>query len=184
MTSQKRSQWLDKPPYEPPKRRKRIRVPKAISDKTGVKSTETRAYRGSLTMHMVRQLCEIVGRGNFRTTAREKLSIPLETWKKWLRFGRIEHEELVAGTRFQKDLSPPYYLYVGLKAAENEAHDTVLTNVVNCDSPAVQLEFLKRRWPKLYNNVNNVAIDDETQEEVKIDATAMLLEKLSALIDK
>ena len=134
----------------------------------------------SLTQEILDEIVACVGKGNFRYVARGKAGIMEATFKSWLSRGRTELREYDSGKRDELTLKAE--LVVALDIAENEVHARIIEDVLASDETKLKMDYLRRRYPKLYSS-NGTAIDDETGEEVKIDPLQLLAEKLSAFIE-
>ena len=150
---------------------------------TKKKTTKKKVYKGgtrlTLTQELVDQLAEIVGKGNFRYVARGRCGIPEKTFENWLSRGRKELRELQAGRR--KSVTLKADLVMALDKAENEIHSQIIEDVLASDNLKIKVEYLYRRYGKLYSKNPN-AHDDDTGETVSVDPLELLAEKLGQFL--
>ncbi len=132
-----------------------------------------------ITQEIIDQAAAIVRRGNFRYVARGQLGISEGTWKTWLSYGRRDLRESEEG---KTEMSLQAKFVVALDKAENIVHDELIRDILASDNDKLKLEYLCRRYPKLYSkNIN--AHDDDTGETVRVDPLELLAEKLKPFID-
>ncbi len=136
----------------------------------------------SLTDELVKKACDIVEAGNFRYIAAQRLGIPRNTWASWLTRGRKELKEHTAGDRDR--LTVKASLVVELDKAEARCHQRILQDVVDSDNVQAKMWFLERRYNKLYSKNPNARIDDESGEEIELNAAQILAEKLAQFLDE
>ena len=135
----------------------------------------------TLTDELVDKACAIVEAGNFRYIAAQRLGISRTTWISWLARGRRELKEAEEGKRDR--LTVKASLVVKLDAAEARCHQRILQDVVDSDNVQAKMWFLERRYNKLYSKNPNARIDDESGEEVELDASQILAEKLLQFLE-
>lgn len=148
------------------------------------KATSRRKMSATLTLTQktIDELAAIVGQGNFRYVARGKLGIPEGTFKSWLSRGRLDLRESEAGKGRSNSLQAK--LVQALDRAESIVHAKVIENIMALDASdprnvKIQLEFLFRRYTKLYSRNPN-AHDDESGSTFP----ATVVNPLEALADK
>jgi len=135
----------------------------------------------TLTEETIRKAAEIVARGNFRDTARSMLEIPEGTWEAWLNRGRREWREYSRGDREKKTLK--MQLVTALDKAEGQGLDQFSRDMLDPSVPMkTRAEFMYRRHSRLFSKNPN-ALDDRTGTEHKVDAKALLAEKLSVFLE-
>lgn len=133
----------------------------------------------SLTQETIDELTAIVRKGNFQYVARGRLGISVGTFNSWKARGRKHLQEFEAGTLDLMTIQAK--LVVAIDKAENEAHATLLQDVLDSDNTKVKMDFLRRRYGKLYS-MNPNAHDDDTGEDVKVDPLVLLADKLKHFI--
>jgi len=146
------------------------------------KTDGRKAERNALTLtpKIIEEAARIVGKGNFRYVARGRLGIPQETWKSWLYRGRTEWREYTRGDR--EKITLKMELVKALDQAECRNHSDIIEDVMSDETPIkIKMEYLYRRYGKLYSKSPN-AVDDDTGEDVKVDPNQVLIEKLSAFL--
>ena len=134
-----------------------------------------------LDMDKIKKICRIVEAGNFRYVACQRLGISLNTFSNWIQNGKKDLREFEAGRRDY--ITTRVLLIEELEKAEGKCHSRLLHDIVSSDNLTAKMWFLERRWNKLYNKNPNAKIDDETGETIKIDATAILADRLSQLLE-
>lgn len=142
---------------------------------------ETTDPRLSLTQEIIDKLAVIVAKGNFRYVARGQLGIPEGTFKSWISSGKRELKEFQSGKR--KNVTLKMKLVTALDIAESQIHGKIISNVMESDNLKLQMEYLYRRYGKLYAKTPN-AHDDETGETVKIDPLEILASKLRTFVEE
>lgn len=148
--------------------------------KKAKRKTRTQDCRLSLTQDIIDQTAKIVSDGNFRTVARGKLGIPQSTWESWIDRGRKEIREYAGGNRTNLTLKAK--LVQALDKAESDNHATIIENVMTTDNLKLKMDYLFRRYPRLYAHPTK-AIDDETGETVEVDPLQLLADKLGKFIE-
>jgi hypothetical protein len=104
-----------------------------------------------------------------------------ETFRRWMARGVADRKKLEKAGEGEPSL---YVLLVdAMEKAEGDAHAQGVEDVLTSGDPKLVLKFLTLRYNKLYNKNPNARVDDETGEEQKIDAKALLREKINALLD-
>lgn len=136
----------------------------------------------ALTEDLIKRACEIVGRGNFRTTAMQMLGVPRHAWSSWINRGRKEIRDFLDGKIEQ--VSMQAVLVQSLEKAESEVHSDIIRDVLLSDDIKAKLWYLERRYNKLYSRNPNAHVDDESGEDSPIDPVAMLAERLEELLNK
>jgi hypothetical protein len=134
-----------------------------------------------LTQEVIDKLAATVARGNFRYVARGRAGIPEGTFKSWLATGRKELREIESGKRKEETLRSK--LVMALDKAESDVHSRIVEDVLESDNLKLKMDYLYRRYGKLYSKNPN-SHDDDTGETVKIDALELLAEKLSTFIEE
>ena len=148
----------------------------------------------SLTPKLIGQVCKTIARGNFRYVAFGLEGISKGTWSSWVKRGQKELRKLEAGT-LKTDPSLKVDLIRALIKAEARMQCELLENVLECGKNEDewrhkdrQWKFLLRRFPKEFSRNPNAHTDDEygdeTFEEPKIDASALLASKIQELLDR
>jgi hypothetical protein len=138
----------------------------------------------SLTEEMIDAVVEIVRAGNFRYIAFQQIGVTQWTFQKWLSRGTLELKRLAEGELDEDQLTLKAHLVRRLGQAEAECHRALLRDVLAVDDPRIKLEFLSRRYKKLYTKqLAGMAHDDETGEDVKREGAAILAEKLARFLD-
>ena len=138
----------------------------------------------TITKPMIKKVCEIVSRGNFRKTAFGMLGIESETWKSWIKRGRAELKEVREGKREKDRVNLQGHLVTALIKAEATLHDKLLVNVLKKGDPELQFKFMRYRWNREYNNNPNSHFDDESGTETKIDPHALVAQRLKDLMER
>lgn len=134
----------------------------------------------TLTPEMVKKVCAIVARGNFRYVAFQEVGVQRSTWAAWVTKGRKELREFAEGKRDKLTIKAT--LVVELDRAEAKAHTRILKDVVESDDPRLKMDFLKARYNKLYSRNPNAHVDDEDGTETQVDALELLADKLRSLM--
>ena len=129
----------------------------------------------TLTDRVIEEAAAIVGAGNFRYVAFQRLGIPVATFQAWIRKGLKDRRD--GSDSKQADLVR------ALDMAEGECHAQLLQDVLSADDPRLKMDFLRARYNKLYSNNPNAHLDDETGEMIKREAAEILAEKLSRFLD-
>jgi len=129
----------------------------------------------TLTDRVIEEAAAIVGAGNFRYVAFQRLGIPVATFQAWIRKGLKARREGVDNIQAK--------LVRALDMAEGECHAQLLQDVLSADDPRLKMDFLRARYNKLYSNNPNAHLDDETGEMIKREAAEILAEKLSRFLD-
>lgn len=137
-----------------------------------------------LNSEVIEAICHVIRLGNFRYVARQSLGIPSYYFSQWIKKGNVERDAIFAGKIAPEDATVYYWLVSSMDKAEASVHAKLVFDVAYCSDPKVKLDFMRRRWGKLYNNNSNVSVDDETGEEVEIDVATLLREKLAAFVDE
>lgn len=148
--------------------------------KPKAKPKPKQSSRLKLTQEIIDNAAEIVGRGNFRYVARGKLGIPEGTWCSWMTHGRKNLREVEGGSG--RALSLQAKLVMALDKAENDVHARIIEDVLTSDNLKLKVEYLYRRYGKLYSKNPN-AHDDDTGETVKVDPLELLAEKLAPYME-
>ncbi len=128
-----------------------------------------------LDERLIARVVAEVQKGNFRYIAFGRFGVPKTTWSDWLKRGNKELRERNIG-----DLSKYARLVQELASADSYVHSRCVQDILASDDPRVKMEFLRRKYGKLYS-MSPSAVDDETGEESKIDMGARLLELLRAI---
>ncbi len=134
-----------------------------------------------ITPELIRKMARIVEAGNFRYVACQRMGISQNTFSTWIRKGNKERREYEAGR--QDWVSSRVLLIEALEEAEGKCHSRLLQDIVSSDNLTAKMWYLERRYNKMYSKNPNAKIDDESGETIKIDATAILAERLSQLIE-
>lgn len=135
----------------------------------------------ALTPDVIDEAARIVGRGNYRTVARQMIGIPHGTWSLWIKAGK---EEIAAFSRGEREtVGYRAVLVQALEKAEAEVHQTIIRDVITGDNMQAKLWYLERRYNKLYTKNPNAHVDDESGEEVARDAAEILADRLRAFIE-
>jgi hypothetical protein len=151
--------------------------------KTTAKKKRARKERSDtkLTEELIEKAAKIVGQGNFRYVARGRLGIPEGTWISWLHRGKREWREYERGER--DEITLKMKLERALDRAECVVHSAIIEDVLASDNHKLRMEYLYRRYGKLYSKNPN-AVDDDTGEEYKVDPNQVLNERLGAFLPK
>ena len=112
--------------------------------------------------------------------ARQRLGVSVSTYDKWIKSGRKQIREVESGKR--KSLLLQGKLLIALDEAEGFVHGQMVEDILEKGSIQARQWYLERRFNKLYSRNPAAHLDDETGKEVKIDATALLAEKLKVLL--
>jgi len=143
-----------------------------------------------LTLALVEEFVAGVRRGNFRETSAHALGVGKAQIYRWLAVGRKydeEHGEASVPDKKQFESSRAYscwYLYHHTILAEGWMHGYLIHDLLSSDSIPAKIWFLKHRFNRLYSNNPNAWVDDETGDVSKIDAPAVILDRLLALLDR
>jgi hypothetical protein len=133
-----------------------------------------------LTEELIAKMAEIVRKGNFRMVALQRLGISKNTYSKWMEVGRKQIRDVEQGRR--KAVLLQGKLVIALDDAEGFVHGRMIEDILKSDNVAARQWYLERRFNKLYSRNPAAHLDDETGETVKIDASALLAEKLAQLV--
>ena len=133
-----------------------------------------------LTQKTIDEFAKIVGRGNFRQTARQRLGISVATYDEWIRAGKKQIRDVEKGKR--KQILLQGRLCLALDSAEGFVHGKMVEDILESESIPARQWYLERRFSKQYSRNPNAHIDDETGQELKIDAAELLLDKLKTVL--
>lgn len=134
-----------------------------------------------LTEELVHEFAEQIRRGNFMFVAASRLGFTKSQIYNWRNRGAKEIEQLEQGKIETVTLCAVFTAEAD--RASGDLHDRLIVDVLSCDDPKVKLEFLKRRWAKIYSANPNASEDPDTGETSDIDVAGMIAEKLAALRD-
>lgn len=159
--------------------------PKKKGRQVGAKDKSPRKVACTLLSEdLIDQFCALVAKGNFRFFACTKLRVSRYTFNEWIAKGNKHLKEIMEGKRDPNDVSLFALLVQELERAEAEAHDNILSNVLESKDVKAQQWFLERRYPKLYRAYPQRRLDDEEMAEEDVDAVALLSDKLKQLMEK
>jgi hypothetical protein len=139
-----------------------------------------------LSRDIIMDVCEVVMRGNFRKTAFALVGIPHHTWKHWMLVGKA----CIAGRPTPGNSNPSQEhkdLCVELVQRLDHVEALVEDEALNDVRTAAKQDwkaaswYLERRHNKKYSRNPAAHWDDEEAVEVKIDAKAVLRDKLDRL---
>lgn len=133
-----------------------------------------------LTPALIAKLAEIVGDGNFRLVASQACGIARGTWHKWITTGNRDLKKLETGQIKEPTIHSK--LILALEKAEADAHITLVQDVLLCGDSKLKLDFLRRRYTKLYSMNPNAVVDDETAEVEKVNGAEILAGRLAQLL--
>jgi len=125
-------------------------------------------------------MTEIVARGNLRQTACQRLGISKNTYSKWMEAGNRQLRDHEHGRR--KTLLLQAKLVVSLREAEARVKEQITENILEGKNLQAQMWFLERRFSKEFSRNPAAHVDDETGEEVRVDAAQLLADRLAQLI--
>ena len=109
-----------------------------------------------ITPEFIERVAKCIRAGNFRMVAAKREGINDKTFYMWLANGKKIRDE----TPSRKPLpnNPYVKLHIAVEAAEAEAHEQILADVLNSEDPRVKLRFLELRYNKLSFTANNSMI--------------------------
>ena len=133
-----------------------------------------------ITPEFIARVAACIRAGNFRMVAAKREGVNEKTFYMWLNNGKKIRDE----TPSRKPLpdNPYVKLHIAVEAAEAEAHEQILADVLDSDDPRVKLKFLELRYNKLYNKNPNAKTDDESGLTQQIDVKALLVERILELL--
>lgn len=154
-----------------PKRKPHRKGPKY---KNVILTSESR----ELDLDLIDEVCQSTDRGNFRYVAFHRAGVSQRLWRYWVERGRKSRRKREDG-RLKGKQSLEEHLLERLEQSEGEMHAECIEDVLDSDDARLKMEFLKLRFNKVYNGKQ---YDDETGEETKVDAKALLLERLLSIL--
>jgi hypothetical protein len=153
--------------------------PKGAKDKSPRKVT-----CNVLTEEVIEKICCLVAKGNFRYFACSKLGVNKHTFQQWITVGNKQVKDFSEGKLQESELGLQAILVQELEKAEADAHDNILSNILDSKDVKAHQWFLERRYPKLYRAYPQKRLDDEEMEESDVDAVALLADRIKAITGK
>jgi hypothetical protein len=127
---------------------------------------------------MIDEVCSYTDRGNFRYVAFHRAGVSQRRWRMWVEKGRKLRRQREEG-KLEDAPSLQEHLLERLEQSEGEMHAECIEDVLDSDDARLKMDFLKLRFNKVYNGLQ---YDDETGEETKVDAKALLLERILSIL--
>lgn len=137
-----------------------------------------------LSSGLIKNVCEVIARGNYKQVAFDRYGIPARTWKYWQAKGKKEFHQVSSGKLDFSDRSICYDLYTHMLEACGERDVAVVDVLMHEDTPAeIKFKLYKASRPKLFAPAG-ARFDDETGEETKVDPLTQLEDRLKDLLER
>ena len=171
--------------------KKPTKASKKVTKKKVTKKKTTRKKRGpslkqnprcTLTQKIIDDFAAIVEKGNFRTTARQRLGISVFVYDRWIQAGHKQIRDHETGKR--PNILLQGKLVKALDAAEGYVHGKMIEDILDSGSIQARQWYLEKRFNKLYSKNPNAHLDDESGQTITTDINEVLAEKLATLLGK
>ena len=139
---------------------------------------ETRGRKLSLTSKIIKEICDLALKGNFRQDIWARMKLDANLCNSWLTYGKKElREESATG----KKPGLRAKLVLDLAHAEAESRGKLMEDVRGSEDDRVKLNFLKMRYGRHFANADTY-LDDDTGEEKERPMRDLLAERLAKFL--